>query len=327
MTRKNRWRLIVYFPLLAALLFFLMIPYCRQMVFGPKIKGEPLWVWQQEFRAMAGDDTPPGIWSKVCHFFGVSDQPVAMVGGFPHRDETMRPVLMSMIDDPVPTVRSQALMMLCWLECTKEAVDAWERATTDSNRDVRSCAASALCEHFDQSATALPSVRKLLADSDELVKITAATFVLKGDSNDKQATDAMNAIFAASKDEILRWRAITCLAEADRENDAMLRRVVDLCHHEPSQRVRFACMTALGHFGKKAIPNLAAFLGHPHGMARLQSLAAVSMLKTDAAELVPIIERMSRSDPEETLRSSATAALHEIDPKRFPKTPPANLEP
>ncbi len=327
MTPKNRWRMLLYAPLVAVVLFFLMHPYFRQMVFGPKIKGEPLWVWQQEFRARAGDDAPPGIWSKVCRFLGVSDRRATMVGSFPDNDEAMRPVLMSLIDDPSSLVRSGALSRLSWLKYSEETVEALRRATKDPHKDVRASAVFGLCRIADEAKFDLTCLRDLLNDPEELIQVQAGSTILKLVRDDEQAVAALTSVFDKSTIHHHRWTAIASLAENGSGSEPMFQRILDLSRNEPIERTRYSCVGLLGVFGRKALPAVSAFLDHPHEAARWQAINAAKGLKVEAAELVPKIVLLSTNDPDEWNRTAAVEALHAIDPKRFPKTPPANLEP
>ena len=73
-TRKRPLLIVLGGTAIVIVAAFFAHPYGRQLVFGPRIRGVPLWSWQQQFRkAFANDDF---IASTLAQFGVKSDQPI-----------------------------------------------------------------------------------------------------------------------------------------------------------------------------------------------------------------------------------------------------------
>src|SRR4051812_47812233 len=101
--RRRRWvlRLIIYGGLLVALSLLLLPPYVRQLIFGPRVAGQPLWYWQQTYLARHEGVARGGIPEKITGFLGLgpkSRQP----GRMPDANEDRVVLFVSLLDHPDP---------------------------------------------------------------------------------------------------------------------------------------------------------------------------------------------------------------------------------
>src|ERR1019366_7308351 len=102
--KKRIARIVVYFGLTCLTALVLSHPYIRQSLFGPKIKGEPLWAWQQEFRARS-DSQPPTLVGKLLNILKIDSKPMRWIGTFDSGDPELLPVLITLAEDGDENVR------------------------------------------------------------------------------------------------------------------------------------------------------------------------------------------------------------------------------
>src|SRR5687768_11297048 len=103
--KKRIARILVYFLLAGVTALVISHPYVWQSIFGPTVKGEPLWAWQEEFRSRKWDNGPTTYWGKVLNALKLDSRSISWFGTFPREDAEMLPVLLSLADDGDADIR------------------------------------------------------------------------------------------------------------------------------------------------------------------------------------------------------------------------------
>src|SRR4051812_20662682 len=102
MNRKRISRLTLYGALGVAVLLFLLHPCTRQAGFGPRIRGEPLWTWQQRYRrAAAPSEYREPLVQKAAGLLGIKP---FRPGRILPEDEDLLPLALSLVNDELPRV-------------------------------------------------------------------------------------------------------------------------------------------------------------------------------------------------------------------------------
>jgi HEAT repeat protein len=322
MTPKNRWRMLLYAPLVAVVLFFLMHPYFRQRMFGPRIKGEPLWIWQQELRAQVAQAPPPTLWNKALSFVGLQGQAIGWMGAFPRKDPEMLPVLLSLADDPSEHVRRRVADALMDMPGDEQIIEVLLRMTNDRDAQVRQGAVQSLGHRGAKAAAALPRLRELLSDPSPDLRIASARSIGSIKGYDDEAMAMLKNELRNSTNRGHRMHASWCLVAVGKDSDHVFKAVVELCHSDPDFRNRCHCVNLLGHFGKKAISVLLPFLDDTSRDMRLNAVSAIQLIGADASEAVPRLLQLQQRETDAYLLHTIQDVLHGIDSKRFPAPPP-----
>ena len=170
-------RIGVYGTLALAALLFLLHPYSRQSVFGPKIRDLPFCYWQDAFRHHADpaayQDT---LASKALRWFGFHQERKGSFLSF--RNADMLPVLLSLVDDPAPRVRELvALYLHSPFTTADECMPSLRRLLDDREAPVRAAAASSLGYIGPAAVESLPRLLELLEDPDSDCQLSAAMAV------------------------------------------------------------------------------------------------------------------------------------------------------
>lgn len=322
MTRKNRWRLLLYSPLVAVVVLFFMHPYFRQRMFGPRIKGEPLWIWQEELRAQVAQAPPPTLWNKALAFVGINGQAIGWMGAFPRHDPEMLPVLLSLADDSSEHVRRRVADQLRTMPDDERIIEVLLRMTNDPDMRVRQGAVQSLGNRGAKAAVALPRLRELLNDASPDLRITSARSIGAIKGFDDAAVAMLIDELRTSTNRGHRMDASWSLVSMGKESDLVFKTMVDLCHNDPDFRNRCNCVSLLGHFGRKAIPVVLSCLDDVSRDMRYSAVAAIQLLGTDASEAVPRLLQLQQRETDAFLLHTIQGVLHGIDPKRFPVPPP-----
>ena len=141
--KKRIARIVVYFSLTCLTALVLSHPYIWQSIFGPTIKGEPLWAWQQEFREDAGAD-PTTHSARTVRLLKFDNEPFRWSGVF--NDPEMLPVLISLADDPDERVRAHVANHLAYLPLEGDVAELYSLALDDPSQKVRQAAIRSLSE-------------------------------------------------------------------------------------------------------------------------------------------------------------------------------------
>lgn len=321
MTRKGWLRIGVYGTVGVGILVFLLHPYSRQTVFGPKVRGMPFCYWQDGFRRQADPVAyRDSLATKVLEWLGVAKrQPMLLsLGG----DDELR-LLLSLADDPQPRVREQVADHLGVSLPSDERVMALRRMLDDPDAKVRAAAAITLGTIRPESVAALPRLVELLADADAGCRVQAARAVWRLDQ--KKHREVVPVLQQALMDgnPIIRDNAVHVLHELGTDASEAFPEIAACATSDPHMIVRAAALETLGAFGRPAIPILVKALGEPSPFPRRGTAYALGKVGPDAKETVPAL-RALLSDSSEDVRERVREALRCIDPQQFPapKTEP-----
>ncbi len=313
--KKRIARIVVYFSLLAFTFLILSHPYVRQSVFGPTIKGEPLWAWQEEFRIRGEVLNPnPTRWSKIAALLRLNTAPVQWIGYFPSEDPEMRPVLLSLVYDGDETTRSRAVHALCFLPPDDETIQVLTRLMDDPDSAVSLNARDALSVHGPRSISALPRMREFLKEKDPTAQMYAAVAVLRVDPDTAEALAIVRKGLFSSDIEVSRmaYHGLNKNFKDDEEVFALVKqRAIKGDLHN-----RLNSIVQLHYFGKKAMPFLMPLLKDDSPTELCFVINAFEGIGPDAAEVVPTLQRLVNHENVH-VRNCAAAALKQIvpDPK------------
>src|SRR5437899_3102387 len=133
--KKRVVRLVVYSALIVVTELVLSHPYVRQCAIGPKVKGEPLWAWQEEVRCLAlWDQRPPTLLSKVLHFLRLDSEPKCWFDG---ADPELLPVYLSLADDNEEKVRASVAAHLGRMPADAKTTKTLLLLLNDKSSEVR----------------------------------------------------------------------------------------------------------------------------------------------------------------------------------------------
>lgn len=107
--RKRILRGVLLFLAVAVVGAALVIPYYRQLLFGPTYQGVPLCVWQDQIRRQTLGEKEHAWLVKVRKWFQPKDESLASVKLT--REERIA-IWLTFLDDPVPALRTQAIQVL-----------------------------------------------------------------------------------------------------------------------------------------------------------------------------------------------------------------------
>ncbi len=313
--------MLLYAPLVAVVLFLFMHPYFRQRMFGPRIKGEPLWIWQQELRAQVAQAPPPTFWNKALAFVGFKGQAVGWIGAFPRNDPEMLPVLLSLADDSSEHVRRRVAETLMSMPGDEKVIDALMRLTQDRETGVRYGAANSLGRHGKKAEAALPLLREMLKDTSPDARLTAAQAIGAIKGYDDAVVAMLNDELRNSTNRGHRMQASWCLVSVGKESDEVFKSIVELCHSDSDFRNRCNCVSLLGHFGKKAMTVVLPYLDDVSRDLRYSAVSAIQLIGADASDAVPRLLQLQQRETDAFLLHTIQGVLHGIDPKRFPAPP------
>ena len=150
-------------------------PYIWQSIFGPKIKGEPFWAWQQEFRAeLVANRGNPTAFEKILRFLRIDSAPFRWIGVFPYND----PGNAARVEEPggrsgMRIARESVARNLGQMPGKEQTIAALTHMLADPARDVRCAAIRSLRNFGLKSAPALPSLQALLKDADKDIPLYA----------------------------------------------------------------------------------------------------------------------------------------------------------
>ena len=313
-TRRRVVLMLVGITLAGLVIAFFSHPYGRQLVFGPKIRGEPLYAWQQQFRKNAvgkGDD----LLSKALAWIGVQTHE------FPwsNRDVELLPVLLSLREDPDPRVRKQVAAYLMWHGDLDEAIEALLHLLDDPEPDVRQSAAYAFANPDFPAKRALPDLRKRVSDEHERTRVHAAFAVWNiAKERDEEVVRVLRDGLRSSDREVRNASAEALCSMGKDVPDGHVD-VVAVAKTDTGVRFMFA-MCGAG-YGAQAVPSLTQCLSDGNPGIRLRAVQSLGNLGSGAKEAVPAIQLL-RHDSVEQIRESAADALSKIDPERYPQKKP-----
>jgi hypothetical protein len=322
--KKRIARSVVYFGLTCLTALVLSHPYIWQSIFGPKIKGEPLWAWQQEIRARCHEiPGNPTLLAKVLQILKIDSRPLRWIGSFDSSDPELLPVLFSLADDGDEMVRCQVGCSFGAILSEKAAVTALVNMLDDRSTIVQDMAFSRLRQSFirrelvTHKDLALLKLRELLRHPNQDIQIKAAlSLALAGECPPESRMIVREC--ARSPLPSIRCKVYE-LSDAFNDDDELFNILVNNSKTEPGFIERVYCVRSLHIFGKKAIPQLMLVLGDAGRRGeRGFAVSALGSIGPDATVAIPTLEILL-NDPDPNLRRIAALALQQIDPERAAK--------
>jgi hypothetical protein len=112
--KKQFVRVAVYVTVLGVPALMLSNPYYRQSIFGPKIRGVPVYAWQHDTRVWFGAGrNNRSLTDRALAMVGIHPSPTYIDNFmFPSLDPEMLPVLISLADDSDDDVRQSVAYYL-----------------------------------------------------------------------------------------------------------------------------------------------------------------------------------------------------------------------
>src|SRR5262245_25946122 len=164
-------RKLIYSLMALLLAGWMVIPFTRQLTFGPRIEGLPLCRLQDDLRKSAlGSDYRPGFLDKIGQYLRI-DEPANGLNLL--SDDGRRRVSMSLVDDNHPKVRSYALSALRWHISSPAVLDVYLRARDDSDNQCRLVAADGILRFSDDGALKSNTFARAFNDPDKMVRSAA----------------------------------------------------------------------------------------------------------------------------------------------------------
>ena len=293
----------------------LLHPYLRQSLFGPSVKGEPLWAWQQLYRQ--GNDVEPrkDVYHRVMHVITLR-YPEAMRPRV-DRDPDLLPAHLSLRDDPSWRVRRQVAKDLLAHVPATEAIAALKDLANDPHAQVRLDAMEILARHRDRSL--VPTFRAGLADQDPRCRAVAA-YGLWAVAGSTEGLPVAVAVLAEPSEEPrqLSWLALLAMGKA-----------VEPYHAEVT--IAFAAETfpwlferrlsVLAACGPQAIPTVLACLDRAAGPFKEGNRARIASrlgeMGDSRPEVIRALERLA-VDEDWMTRYNAAQALFRLRPHLNP---------
>lgn len=321
MTRKTKIRICAYITLGVIVAVFFLHPYGRQVVFGPRIHGQPFAYWQDRYRRAAlgsGQQSPTTL--KLLGFIGIKHSAPLLLD-----EPEMLPVLLSLLDDSSPAVRASLCPWLAKHLDSSEASDGLLGLLDDAMPTVRAAAALSLVQHKPAYEPALAKLRDRLADNDPLCRVRAAYAVCKIEKRpDKKAVAVLRSGLKVNDISNMQQRghpASACLEAVKYlcflcdDNREFVAEIADALRENP--QLHLYAMMALMDVGPLAIPILMRSLGDANPENRVNAASVLGNFGPGAVEALPALVR-ARDDPDPGVRNCAAHALSKISPEKYP---------
>ncbi len=239
MARKRLFRIAVYGTLGLPVLLFLLHPYSRQSIFGPKIADVPLCYWQESFRHHAdGDGNPDSVTLKMLRWLGFNQRDPAR--GLPDKRADLLPLLLSLADDPQPRVREMVAHHFGRGFTPDACAPTLLRMLDDPDPRVRRAAAGTIGGVRPEVMAALPRLLELLEDADTGCRVQAAMALSRMGQKQHKAVVAILA--QALSDSVWHFDAALCLdGMGDDAADAFPELAACATTH-PDRHTQLACV-------------------------------------------------------------------------------------
>jgi HEAT repeat protein len=267
----------------AALLFGLAMlhPYSRQSLFGPTIRGKPWCVWEAQIRWQRGELNEESFSGKLRRWLNSErPQPMSEDELFDHPE--MVPLVVAMLDDPDPGVRSACMVAIIWFPCLRDrsSLPALRKWYFEDEAHLRLVAGHAIYQ-IEKDKEVLRWFVKLLDHADPEVRALAMGHVA---SLSADAPELYPHIVAHAKDS--------------------------------DQAVRRRVMEAMIHLGKKGVPTLIDGMNDADAGVRYGAALIAEQLGPDAKDAIAALEACLR-DRDPSVPFAARSALRAIDPERY----------
>lgn len=312
------------FVLLGAGLLILADPHRRQGLFGPTVKGEPLYAWQQRFRLRYGDNArAPSFWDDLRARIGAAPERMWVIEPYPNADPEMLPVLLSLADDPDERIRNQVALDLRRMLPDADARAALLRLLEDRSDLVRLGAIMSVRQSALTDAKFDAALDRLLDAADPSLRVWAAHVLIERGKSSPRVKSALFEQTAAASESI-RLLAVGDLSKNISTDDEIRTVLMGRAKSDPSELVKRHCIHQLRHFGKRAVPSLVEMLLDPsqkplHGQVKstllligpkaIAEVSGLDELLADAAVMTPPMVTMFHSPGRVTPMPAAAPAV------------------
>ena len=312
MTRKRLLLIILAGTLAVLVIAIFSHPYGRQLVFGPKIRGVPLWSWQQQFRKHYANPNDDYIANALVPL-GVQRTEATW-----NPDPDLLPVLLSLVDVPDDQLRAHVAQNLGYYPGSAPAGEALIVLLDDPSETVRHFAASAFVNMnlAEPYAPALAKLREHMDDGNELCRLHAAIAAYQIDRKPDEKTIRSLRKKLQTGMGYERQYAATGLCIMGAATPESLPEVANQARTSFDVRSAFAYHG--GGYGPRAVPALAELLTAPEQGVRRSAARSLGKLGPESKAAIPDLVR-ALTDPDKLTRTVAADALSKIDPERYPQ--------
>jgi HEAT repeat protein len=313
MVTRKRLLLIVLGSTLAVIAAaFFAHPYGRQFVFGPKIRGVPLWSWQQQFRKHYANPNDDYIANALAPL-GVQRAEATW-----NPDPDLLPVLLSLVDEPDDQLRAHVAQNLGYYPGSAPAGEALIVLLDDPSETVRHFAACAFVNMnlAEPYMPALAKLREHMDDENEWCRLHAAVAAYMIDQKPDEKTLRILREKLRSRKGYEQQYAATGLCIMGAATPESLPEVADQAR--TSYDVRSAFAYHGGGYGPRAVPALVELLSAADQHVRRSAACSLGKLGPESKSAIPALVR-ALNDPYEPTRTVAADALSKIDPERYPE--------
>jgi HEAT repeat protein len=312
MTRK-RLLLIVFACTVGVMIAaFFAHPYGRQLAFGPKIRGVPLWSWQQQFRKRYANPNDDFLANALAPL-GVQRAEATW-----NPDPDLLPVVLSLVDEPDDQLRAHVAQNLGYYPGSAPAGEALTVFLDDPSETVRHFAASAFVNMnlVEPYMPALAKLREHMEDESEICRLHAAIAAYQIDRKPDEKTIRILRKKLLTGKGYERQYAATGLCIMGDAAPESLPEVADQARTSIDVRYFFAYYG--GGYGPRAVPALVELLSAPEPGVRMSAARSLGKLGPEGKPAIPALVR-ALNDPYEPTRTAAADALSKIDPERYPQ--------
>jgi HEAT repeat protein len=277
---QRRWRFFLG-AILALVCLPLLHPFVRQALFGPTIDGIPWCYWEDTVRHRAHPERAEGSWlQQMLVKTGLFKAPAPADAQLHIRAAI--PVLIHCADDRDVAVRRVVFEYL------------------ENMRD----------------EALLPVFRRHLQDDDRYCRVMAACGMW-GITKDRELKNVALPL-RDDPERHLRIHAAILLGNIAGEDPELFDPLAEFAE-DPDAHPRYEAVRSMRHFGKRGVPILRKAMRDPNQFVRIAAIQTAAKLGKDSAELIPDLLAF-QNDPDRHVRWSASQALHNLDPERFPAT-------
>ncbi len=315
MKSKKRLLKLAYALLGLLATAFLLFPYTRQLVFGPKIEGVPICRLQGEFRRL--DDYRPRKWTdKLLDYLN----PNARENLYLTLNEaSKRRILLSLVDDADSRTRELALRNLAEHAADSDVMPHLLRHFDDPDREVRYTALTPFSRVQIKDDLLMGKLRERIQDEDPGCRWAAIEAVV---FNAESLEDAIGALEMGRRDErrgvremiLLKIRRSKLFARADLVEKLYLRWVA---HEDPEVRAEVASGLGGCSLSPEIIAAVNKLLCDGDSEVRYHAMHTAAGFGKDSNPFLPVFNKLL-DDPEAKCRIRAALFVWSFDRGKSP---------